>query len=112
MQPDTALEAQAAALVQAIAFARAGSTGPGEAELEALLAANPANLAARLALAQLHAGKRRYRDAMDQLLESIRRDKAYGDGAARKQMLAIFNLAENQPELVSEYRRKLASALY
>ncbi len=112
MQPDAALEAQAAALVQAIAFARAGSAGPGEAELEALLAANPADLAARLALAQLHAGKRRYREAMDQLLESIRRDKAYRDGAARKQILAIFSLAENQPELVSEYRRKLASALY
>ncbi|MDA8110532.1 MAG: tetratricopeptide repeat protein, partial [Betaproteobacteria bacterium] len=99
-------------LTQALAFARAGSGGPGEPELRARLAANPADLEARLALAQLYAGGRRYREAMDELLESIRRDKAYQDGAARKQIVAIFSLAESQPELVSEYRRKLASALY
>ena len=48
---------------------------------------------------------------MDQLLEIIRRDKAWRDGEARKQMLAIFNLIAARPEIVSEYRRKLASAL-
>jgi putative thioredoxin len=46
------------------------------------------------------------------LLEIIRRDKSWRDGAARKQMLAIFNLAAGESELVSEYRRKLGSALY
>ena len=34
------------------------------------------------------------------------------DGEARRQMLAIFNLAANDPDLVSEYRGKLARALY
>ena len=33
------------------------------------------------------------------------------DGEARKRLLAIFNLAAAQSDLVSEYRRKLASAL-
>jgi putative thioredoxin len=41
----------------------------------------------------------------------VRRDRNWKDGQARKQILAIFNLAEKQTELVSEYRRKLASAL-
>jgi len=48
---------------------------------------------------------------MNELLEIIRRNKAWRDGEARKQLLAIFSLAAAQPELVSEYRRKLASAL-
>ena len=47
---------------------------------------------------------------MDQLLEIIRRDKQWRDGEARRQMLAIFNLA-GDAGLVSEYRRRLASAL-
>ena len=42
----------------------------------------------------------------------MRRDKDWQDGEARKQVLNIFQLAADQPELVSEYRRKLASALY
>lgn len=112
IRPDVDLDARVAALKQAIGFARAGHGGPGEPELRARLTTDPADLEARLALARLYAGAHRYREAMDELLESIRRDKAFQDGSARKQMVAIFNLAENQPELVSEYRRKLASALY
>jgi thioredoxin-like negative regulator of GroEL len=41
----------------------------------------------------------------------VRRGKDWQDGEARKQLLALFSLA-GQPDLVSEYRRKLASALY
>jgi putative thioredoxin len=112
VHPDAELDSRVEALRQALAFARAGRGGPGEPELRARLAANPGDQEARLALAQLYAGSRRFREAMDQLLESIRRDKAFQDGTARKQLVAILNLAEGQPELVSEYRRKLASALY
>ena len=49
---------------------------------------------------------------MDELLEVVRRAKDFRDGEARKQLLAIFSLAADQPELVSEYRRKLSQALY
>jgi thioredoxin-like negative regulator of GroEL len=80
--------------------------------LKARLAANPADHDARLALAALHAGARRYRESLDELLEIVRAEKNWKEGEARRQILAIFNLAEQQPELVSEYRRKLASALY
>ena len=40
----------------------------------------------------------------------VREDRAWNDGAARKQMLTVFSLLADHP-LVSEYRRKLASAL-
>jgi len=95
----------------AIAFARSAGSG-GETELKRKVAANPADHDARLTLASLYAGSKRYREALDELLEIVRQDRDWKDGEARKQILAIFNLAEGQPEMVSEYRRKLASALY
>jgi putative thioredoxin len=63
-------------------------------------------------LANRHAGRREWRAALDELLEIVKRDRNWKDQAARKQMLAIFSLAAGDGELVSEYRRKLASALH
>jgi putative thioredoxin len=105
-------DARVEALRQGIAYARAGKSGPGEEELRARLAADPADHEARLALAGLYASQRRYKEAMEELLEIVRRARDWRDGEARKQLLAIFNLAADQPDLVSEYRRKLASAIY
>ena len=96
-------------LKQGLSFARAGG---GEKDLAAKVAANPADLDSRLALAGALAARRAYRDALEQLLEIIRRDREWKDGEARKQILAIFNLAADDPALVSEYRKKLSSALY
>jgi putative thioredoxin len=111
VKPDPDWDARVEAVRQGIAYARAGKTGPGEAELKAKLAANPADHDTRAALAALYAGKHRYREAMDELLEIVRRAKDWKEGEARKQMLALFNLS-GEPELVGEYRRKLSSALY
>ena len=104
-------EARIEALKQAIAYARAGKSGPGEKELQDRLSANPADLDTRAALAALYGAKKRYREAMDELLEIVRRAKDWKDGEAQRQILALFNLA-GDAELVSEYRKKLARALY
>jgi putative thioredoxin len=102
-------DARVEALRAAIGFARGGGD---EAALEAKLAADPGDLEARLALAKLHAAKRRYGGAMEELVEIVRRDKDWRDGEARTQLLHLFTLAADEPDLVSEYRRKLATALY
>ena len=102
-------DAKVDALRAAIGFRRGGGN---ENALRAHLVANPADLESRLALAGLYAGARRYREAMEQLLEIARRDKAWRDGEARRQMVTLFTLAADEPDLVSEYRRKLATALY
>jgi putative thioredoxin len=112
VQSDPDLEPRVEALKQGIAFGKSSGKGPGEEELRAKLGANPADHEARLALAALYGAKRRYREAMDELLEIVRRARKWRDGEARRQLLAIFNLAGDQPDLVSEYRRKLASAIY
>ena len=101
-------DARVAALKQAVAFTRAGGS---ESELSARVTADPADLEARLALAGALAARKAWRGALDQLLEIVRRDKSWRDGEARKQMIAIFNLAGDE-DLVGEYRRKLASVLF
>ncbi len=100
------------ALRKAIAFAREAAQGPGEEELKAKLAENEDDHEARLALARWYASERRYREGMDALLEILRRDRSWKEGEARKQLLALFELAAAQPELVSEYRGKLARLLH
>ena len=109
VRPDMDSDAHVAALKQAIAFARAGGS---EADLAARVETNPADLDARLALAATLAARKSWSGAMDQLLEVVRRNKSWRDGEARKQMVAIFNLAAGEPDLVSEYRRKLSGLLY
>jgi putative thioredoxin len=109
VKPDIDWDERVETLRQAIAFARASG---GEAELAAKVAANPGDLESRLLLAGAYAARRAWREAMEQLLEILRRDRAWRDGEARKRMLAIFNLAAAEPDLVAEYRRKLAGALY
>jgi putative thioredoxin len=112
MKPDPDWDARVAALRQGIAFARAQSEAPAERELRARLASNPADHEARLALAGRYAAERRYRQAMEELLEIVRQAKDWRDGEARRQLLAIFNLAAAERDLVAEYRKKLAAALY
>ncbi len=105
-------EARIEAVKQGIAYARAGKTGPGEAELKAKLAANPADHEARASLAGLYAAKHRYPEAMEELVEIVRRAKDWKDGEAKRQLLTLFSMAADRPELVAEYRRKLAAVLY
>jgi putative thioredoxin len=112
VEADPELSARIEALKHGIAAARAGQEGPTEEELRAALAKDPGDHEARLALANVLAGARRYRDAMEELLELVRRARNWRDGIARTQLLTLFTLAANEPELVSEYRRKLASTLH
>lgn len=109
VKPDADLDARLEALRAAAGFARPGAAEP---ELRARLEANPADHDSRLALAMRHAGAKRYREALDELLEIVRRDKNWRNGEARKQFLNILTLSADQAALVSEYRRRLASALY
>lgn len=105
-------DARVEALKQGIAFARQGKEGPSEKALKEKLVRDPADHDARAALAALYAASKRYGEAMDELLEITRKEKDWKEGEAKRQLLALFNLAADQPELVSAYRKKLASTLY
>lgn len=88
-----------------------GSQGEGdEAGLRERITRQPDDMQARLDLAKLLVAQGRHAEGMDELLHMIRLDRGWNEEAARQQMLAVFNLLGSHP-LVSEYRRKLASAL-
>jgi putative thioredoxin len=112
IKSEPSIAARIEAVREGIAFARSGDQGPAEVELRAKLEANPADHESRLALAGLYAGQRRYQEAMDELLEILKRAKDYREGEARKQLISVLSLASAQPALVSEYRRKLTSVMF
>lgn len=82
------------------------------AALEQQVTRCPEDLEARMKLAGHYAAEQRYTDAMDQLLEVLKRDRHFQDDAPRQKMLSIFQLIKNQPELINIYRRRMSSALF
>jgi putative thioredoxin len=84
------------------------------AALEAAVAANPADLDARLQLANALAVATDYRGALENLLEIVKRDKQWNEEAGRKTMLTLFGMLGAQPQhddLVREFRIALARTL-
>ena len=87
-----------------------GAAGADEMALQARIAADANDLDARLALAKLAIAGQRYEDGMEQLLEIVRRDRGFQDDIGRTTLLTVFDLLGGG-ELVSRYRRLLASVL-
>ena len=98
-------------------LALAASGGGGDIDIAALrtrIAADPADLDARLRLANALAVARDYRPAFEQLLEIVRRDRAWNEQAGRKTMLTLFTVLGAQPQhddLVREFRVALSRTL-
>jgi putative thioredoxin len=87
---------------------------PATEELEAKVKANPKDSAARHDLAQALIAEGMFQEALDHLLEIIVTDRQWNEQAARKAMINVFNMlggSEEYADLVSAYRRKLATAL-
>lgn len=84
---------------------------PAAAELEAALDANPEDHEAlfRLGLRRVVDGD--YDSAMALLLELMRRNRGFGEDAARRALLKVFELLGNDPR-VGQYRRLMASLLH
>ena len=99
------------ALRARLALAGSVADGADEATLNSRLAADPADLEARLELANLLALKGEYRSALAQLLEIVRRDRAFRDDIGRKTMIQIFNLLGPDSDLAREFRGELAAAI-
>lgn len=112
LAPVTQMDERVAALRARLDFADAAAHGLDAQALERRLGQAPDDLEARLQLANLYAAQQDYARALDHLLEIVRRDRAFRDDVGRRTMLQIFGVLGNQDERVSEYRRRLASAMY
>jgi putative thioredoxin len=91
----------------------AASPATGElAALEAKVKDNPADHEARLELARGLAAKGDMEAAADHLLDSIARDRAWNEEAARKQLLQIIEAAGGGSDLAKSARRRLSAILF
>jgi putative thioredoxin len=112
LSPLTQMDESVSALRARMDFAASAAAAPDAESLKQRIARDPGDLDARLLLANLCVASEDYATALDQLLEIVRRDRAFRDDIARKTMLQVFSVLGNEGDLVSEYRRRLASAMY
>lgn len=103
---DPGLESVRAALALA-------SAAPAEtAAFEARLAADPDDHEARFELARALAGAGRLEAAMDHLLQIVAADREWNEGAARAQLLTVFEAAGPASDLARQGRRRLSAILF
>jgi len=90
---------------------QAENAGPVD-DLRAAVEADPDNHQARFDLAQALYASGQVQAAVDELLELFRRDREWNDGAAKAQLLTIFEaLKPNDPVLLNG-RRRLSSMIF
>ena len=109
---ELAHDPEVVALRGQLRFAEVLAGAPAAAELESRLESNPADSEARYQLAAHRVLAGDYEGALEQLFGLMKRDRAYGDDAGRKGMLAVFDLLGGQGELASRYRARMMTALY
>ena len=110
---EAASHAEIAAARAALELAEAGSKAKGAlGELKARIARDPKDFEARseLASALFAAGEREA--AVDELLEIIRKNRAWNEEAARKQLLKFFEAMGPTDPLTVAARRRLSSILF
>jgi len=111
--PDQAGHAVIVAVKAALELAETGSKAAGKlGELKAQVEREPANHQARLdlATAQFAAGEREA--AIDHLLDLIKRDRAWNEEAARKQLLKFLEALGFTDPLAVAARRRLSAILF
>ena len=104
-EPDPALAAATAALNLAEQASTVGDLAP----LQKALAANPDDHQARFDLAVALNAKGDREQAADELLAIIKRDRAWNDTAARKQLLEFFQAWGLMDKVTVAARRKLSA---
>lgn len=81
-------------------------------EARAAVLRSPEDPAARYALATALAGSGDAAEALEILLDLVRKHRTWGDDAARKRMLQVFDLIGIRSPLADEYRSRLAMELF
>ena len=104
-------EAEVRGLEHLLFLAENARQAPSEEALQARIEQDPDDLDARAQLAARKALRGAWREALDQYLEILKRDRNFQEGIGRRGMLMIFDLLGDDP-LVAEYRRRMANWLY
>ena len=105
---DPAIESLRSAISLAAEASRAGDVPTLRAKVEA----NPDDHQARLDLANALLANDAREEAVDQLLESVRRDRQWNDAAARKRLLKLFEVFGEGDPLTAQTRMRLSAILF
>ena len=105
-------EKEASRMSALLEFAMATRDAPSMAELESAVVNNPDDLEARYQLAAWYVLDSRMEEALEAFMQLLQRDRGFRDDAGRKGLLAVFDLLENEGELVNSYRRRLFTLLH
>jgi putative thioredoxin len=96
----------------ALELARKAPKADQQGELEQKLAANPTDPQARFDLAVAMAARGQKSEAVEHLLELVRRDRKWNDEAARKQLVQFFEAWGFKDPAAIDGRKKLSSLLF
>jgi len=111
--PPEKADHRAVAAVRAQLELAQAAEGAGEtSDLEAALEADPDNHQARHDLALALAANNQTEAAIDHLLELFRRDREWGDEAAKTQLLKLLDLLGPKDPLALKSRRRLTSMIF
>jgi putative thioredoxin len=105
---DAAIQSADAALDLARQNADAGDAGEFLARIEQ----DGNDHEARIELSKALMAQNRREEAVEQLLEAIRRDRNWNEEAARKQLITLFDAFGPMDELTVSARRQLSSILF
>ncbi|MBC7655912.1 MAG: thioredoxin [Frankiaceae bacterium] len=94
-----------------LGFAALLKDAPPREPLLAAIAADPGDLRARHLLGVRLLVEGESEAALQQFLEMLRRDKGYADQLPKRSLIDAFRVIDD-PELVGDYRRKMASLLF
>ena len=112
MAPADANDPDLASVRAALALALAEDADSDTAPFERRLAADPDDHEARFELAKALAGAGNFQPAADHLLTLVEKDRDWNEGAARKQLLTVFEAAGPMSDVAKTGRRKLSSLLF
>ncbi len=96
----------------ALELGRKASGADNRGELEARLAANPRDHQVRYDLAIALAARGNKAEALDHLLEIVRRERGWNEQAARKQLVELFDAWGPKDECTIDGRKRLSSILF
>ncbi len=110
--PEKQSTASAVSARAMLELAKKGATAGKDSELKAKIEKNPDDHDSRFKLALALNAKGEREDAVEQLLEIVRRDRAWNEQAAKTQLFEFFEAWGHDDKYTMSGRRRLSSILF